>query len=81
MILEHVFKVTKTQRIAKFDGLEPLQCEDIKEIAAPAIGLKKQVRTLEKQAPGRKLNPQPKEQITIVPLTQVQGQIGASGAY
>jgi len=61
--------------------LEPLNyCEDIKGIAALTIG-PKSFRTSEKQAPGCKLNPQPKEQITIVPLTQLQGQIGASGAY
>ena len=28
----------KAKRIAKFDGLEPQRCEDIKEIVAPEIG-------------------------------------------
>ena len=37
--------------IAKFDGLEPWRCEDMKGIVAPEIG-PKSFGTFEKQAPG-----------------------------
>ena len=37
-------------KIAKFDGLEPRRCEDIKGIVAPEIGPKR-FGTFEKQAP------------------------------
>ena len=40
----------KTKRIAKFGGLEPRRCEDIKEIVAPEINLKS-FGTFQKQAP------------------------------
>ena len=42
--------VTKTKRTAKFDGLGPRDCEDIKGIVAPEIGPKSH-GTFEKQAP------------------------------
>ena len=38
-------------RIAKFDGLGPRRCEDIKGIVAPEIG-PKSFGTFDKQAPG-----------------------------
>ena len=41
----------KIKRIAKFEGLEPRRCEDIKGIVVPDIGLKS-FGTFEKQAPG-----------------------------
>ena len=37
LILQHVFNVRKTKRIAKFDGLEPRRCEDIKGIVAQKL--------------------------------------------
>ena len=37
LIFLHVFNIRKTKRIAKFDGLEPRRCEDIKGIVAPEI--------------------------------------------
>ena len=40
------------KRIAKFEGLEPRRCEDIKGIVVPDIG-PKSFGTFEKQAPGR----------------------------
>ena len=43
------FDVRKTKRIAKFDGLEPRRCEDMKGIVAPEIG-PKSFGTFEKQA-------------------------------
>ena len=51
LILLHVFNIRKTKRIAKFEGLEPWRCEDIKGIVEPEIGLKS-FGTFEKQAPG-----------------------------
>ena len=48
----------KTKRIAKFGGLEPRRCEDIKEIVAPEIN-PKSFGTFQKQAPSpivQKLN-------------------------
>ena len=41
----------KTKKIAKFDGLEPRRCDDIKGIVAPEIG-PRSFGTFEKQAPG-----------------------------
>ena len=41
----------KIKRIAKFEGLEPRRCEDIKGIVVPDIG-PKSFGTFEKQAPG-----------------------------
>ena len=41
----------KTKSIAKFDGLEPRRCEDIKEIVASEID-PKCLGTFEKQASG-----------------------------
>ena len=38
LISQRLFDVGKTKRIAKFDGLESLCCEDIREIVAPEIG-------------------------------------------
>ena len=35
LIFQNVFNVRKTKRIAKFDGLEPRRCEDIKGIMDP----------------------------------------------
>ena len=46
-----LFNVRKTKRIAKFDGLEPRRCKDIKGIVAPEIG-PKAFGTFEKQATG-----------------------------
>ena len=41
LIFYHVFNVRNTKRIAKFDGLEPRRCEDIKpSIVALEIGPK-----------------------------------------
>ena len=40
----------KIKRIAKFEGLEPRRCEDIKGIVVPDIG-PKSFGTFEKQAP------------------------------
>ena len=49
------FNIRKIKRIAKFEGLEPRRCEDIKGIVVPDIG-PKSFGTFEKQAPGlRKL--------------------------
>ena len=42
----------KIKRIAKFEGLEPRRCEDIKGIVVPDIG-PKSFGTFEKQAPGQ----------------------------
>ena len=53
MIFSHVFNVRKTKKIAKFDGLEPGRCEDIKGIVAPEMG-PKSFGTFEKQAPGQR---------------------------
>ena len=52
LIFLHVFNVRKTKTIAKFEGLEPRSCEDIKGIVAPEIG-PKSFGTFEKQAPGQ----------------------------
>ena len=51
LIRLHVFNIRKTKWIAKFEGLEPWRCEDIKGIVAPEIG-PKSFGTFEKQAPG-----------------------------
>ena len=51
LILQYVFNVRKPKRIAKFHGLEPLRCEDIKGIVSPKIG-PKSFGTFEKQATG-----------------------------
>ena len=51
LIFLHVFNIRKTKRIAKFDGLEPRRCEDIKGIVAPEID-PKSFGTFEKRAPG-----------------------------
>ena len=40
LIFLHVFNIRKTRRIAKFEGLEPRRCKDIKAIVAPEIGPK-----------------------------------------
>ena len=40
LIFLHVFNIRKTKRIAKFEGLEPRRCEDIKASVAPEIGPK-----------------------------------------
>ena len=50
LIFLHVFNIRKTKRIAKFDGLEPRRCEDIKGIVAPEID-PKSFGTFEKRAP------------------------------
>ena len=44
----------KTKRIAKFDGLEPERCENVKGIVAPETG-QKSFETFEKQALGHEL--------------------------
>ena len=51
MIFLHAFNMRKIKRIAKFEGLEPRRCEDIKGILLPEIG-PKSFGTFEKQAPG-----------------------------
>ena len=51
MIFLHVFNVRKIKRTAKFEGLEPRRCEDIKGIVAPERD-PKSFGTFEKQAPG-----------------------------
>ena len=51
MIFLHVFNIRKIKRIAKFEGLEPRRCEDIKGIVAPERD-SKSFGTFEKQAPG-----------------------------
>ena len=51
MIFLHTFNMRKIKRIAKFEGLEPRRCEDIKGIVVPDIG-PKSFGTFEKQAPG-----------------------------
>ena len=40
LIFSPVFNIRKTKKIAKFEGLEPRHCEDIKAIVAPEIGRK-----------------------------------------
>ena len=51
LIFYHFFNVRKTERIAKFNGLEPRRCEGVKGIiVAPEIGPKR-FGTFEKQAP------------------------------
>ena len=50
MIFLHAFNIRKIKRIAKFEGLEPRRCEDIKGIVVPDIG-PKSFGTFEKQAP------------------------------
>ena len=54
LILEYVFNVRKTKRIAKFDGLEPWPCKHIKGIVASEIG-PKSFGTFEKQASAHEL--------------------------
>ena len=51
LIFLHAFNMRKIKRIAKFEGLEPRRCEDIKGIVVPDIG-PKSFGTFEKQAPG-----------------------------
>ena len=50
LIFLHAFNMRKIKRIAKFEGLEPRRCEDIKGIVVPDIG-PKSFGTFEKQAP------------------------------
>ena len=59
LIFLHVFNIRKTKRIAKFEGLEPRHCEDIKAIVAPEIG-PKNFGTFEKHAPGVRFSNVPK---------------------
>ena len=40
LIFQHVSNERKTKRIAKFDGLEPWHCENIKGIVAPKTAWK-----------------------------------------
>ena len=49
MIFLHAFNMRKIKRIAKFEGLEPRRCKDIKGIVVPDIG-PKSFGTFEKQA-------------------------------
>ena len=51
LIFLHAFNIRKIKRIAKFEGLEPRRCEDIKGIVVPDIG-RKSFGTFEKQALG-----------------------------
>ena len=50
LIFLHVFNIRDIKRIAKFEGLEPRRCEDIKGIVAPERD-PKTFGTFEKQAP------------------------------
>jgi len=50
MIFLHAFNIRKMKRIAKFEGLEPRRCEDIKGIVGPERD-PKSFGTFEKQAP------------------------------
>ena len=50
LIFLHVFNIRKIKRTAKFEGLEPRRCEDIKGIVAPERDPKSN-GTFEKQAP------------------------------
>ena len=54
LIFLHAFNMRKIKRIAKFEGLEPRRCEDIKGIVVPDIG-PKSFGTFEKQAHGPKV--------------------------
>ena len=54
LIFLHAFNIRKIKRIAKFEGLEPRRCEDIKGIVVPDID-PKSFGTFEKQAPGLQL--------------------------
>ena len=45
-----MINIRKTKRIAKFGGLEPRRCEDVKGIVAPEID-PKSLGTFEKQGP------------------------------
>ena len=51
LIFLHVFNIRKPKRIAKFDGIEPRRCEDIKELVALEID-PKTFGTFEKRVPG-----------------------------
>ena len=51
LIFLHAFNMRKIKRIAKFEGIEPRRCEDIKGIVVRDIG-PKSFGTFEKQAPG-----------------------------
>ena len=51
MIFLHVFNIRQIKRIAKFEGLEPRRCEDIRGIVAPERD-PNSFGTFEKQAPG-----------------------------
>ena len=59
LIFLHAFNMRKIKRIAKFEGLEPRRCEDIKGIVVPDIG-PKSFGTFEKQAPGACFSKVPK---------------------
>ena len=59
MIFLHVFNIRQIKRIAKFEGLEPRRCEDIKGIVAPERD-PKSFGTFEKQAPGACFSKVPK---------------------
>ena len=64
--------VRKTKRTAKFDGLEPRRCKNVKGIVAPETG-PKSFETFEKQAPGHQLNScfdQSKEPVSVTDLWQ-----------
>ena len=50
LIFLHVFNIRDIKRIAKFEGLEPRRCEDIKGIVVPERD-PKTFGTFEKQAP------------------------------
>ena len=51
LLFKRAFNVRKSKRVAKFEGLEPGRCEDIKGIVAPEMG-PKSFRTFKKQALG-----------------------------
>ena len=51
MIFKHICNVKETKRIAKFDGLEPRRCKDIKLIVVPEMGPKSFGLLLGRQTP------------------------------
>ena len=55
LIFSHVFNVRETKRIARFGGLEPRRCGDIKGIVASKID-PKGFGTFKKQAPGARFS-------------------------
>ena len=59
LIFSHVFNVRETKGTAKFDGLEPRRCEDIKGIVASKVD-PKGFGTSKKRAPGGRFSKVPR---------------------